>query len=53
MTGAHNEHHGRNAWPDQGRGTARNNGQLFCEVATDFDSSKKIDHIDTMGGICL
>jgi hypothetical protein len=23
----------------------------ISEVATDFDSSKKIDHIDTMGGI--
>jgi hypothetical protein len=34
-----------------GEGTARNNGQLSCEVARDFDSSKKIDHIGTMGGI--
>jgi hypothetical protein len=23
------------------------------EVACDFESVKKIDHIDTMGGICL
>jgi hypothetical protein len=36
-----------------GEGTARNNGQLFVEVVFDFDSSKKIDHIDTMGGIHL
>ena len=44
-------------WPERtarpGEGTARNNGQLFCEVAIDFDSSKKIDHIGTMGGIYM
>jgi hypothetical protein len=37
----------------QGEGDGPQQRAAISEVATDFGSSKKIDHIGTMGGIYL
>jgi hypothetical protein len=47
------DNHGRNGWPRQGEGDGPQQRAAISEVATDFGSSKKIDHIGTMGGIYL